>query len=136
MDLSKLQVGKDELIDVPVLFDDEGEPTDGFKVVGANSKRYQEVDRKWKLANVRRVALRRQITNASTEEGAAELVDAVVRREAAIVKACVVELYGFTQDGKPAELTEATLTAIFTARPRWREKVIAAIEADSGFMRA
>lgn len=133
MDLKILQENKDEVIDVPMLFDDDGKATDGFKVVGANSKTYQEVDRKWKLLNVKKVARRGRDIDASTETGAAELVDMMAKREAAIAKACIVSIYGFTSEGEPAKLSDETLEAIFSARPRWRTKVVAAIEADQLF---
>ncbi len=136
MELKELENAKQDLIDVPLLFDDNGEPTDGFKVVGANSQEYQDADRKWKLANVRKSARRGRGLEASTETGAAELVDLMSRRERAIASACIKEIYGFTSNGVLAELSEDTLSAIFTARPTWCSKVVAQIEDERVFIKA
>lgn len=137
MELKELQSAQADLIDVPVLFDADGEPTDGFKVVGMNSKQYQDADRQWNVKAYKKSARRggRGI-DASTDTGASELADTIEKRQAHIASACIVGIYGFTTDGKPAELNEKTLTDIFTARPTWRTKVLMAIEAEQVFTRA
>jgi hypothetical protein len=132
MELKDLEKKLDP-IDVPLMFDAEGNPTDGFKVVGANSEQYQEADRAWKLANVRKSARRGRGIEASTETGARELVDLIAKREAAICAACIVEIYGFTIDGQLAPLHDETLKAIFSRRPTWRAKVVAAVESEQVF---
>lgn len=133
MDLKELQNQGKELIDVPLLFDGDGRPASGFKVVGADSKQYQDADRAWKLANVRKSARRGRGIDGATETGAAELVDLIAKREMAVCVACIVEIYGFTNDGEPAPLSEETLKAIFTARPTWRSKVAVAVESEQVF---
>lgn len=135
MDLENLKKEQDP-IDVPLVFDDDGEPTDGFKVVGANSDQYQEVDRQWKLKNVKKAARRGRGIDAATETGASELVDQMAKRELSIACACIVEIYGFTSNGQSAALNEETLKAIFAKRPTWRTKVVAAIEAEQLFTKA
>jgi hypothetical protein len=123
-------------IDVPLLFDDEGVPTDGFKVIGADSDQYQAADRDWKLKNVKKVARMGRGIDSKTNEGATELLNQMAKREFAIAKACIVGIYGFTSEGKPATLNEETLTTIFKARPTWRVKVVAAIEAEQVFTKS
>lgn len=136
MELDKLNDTRAEIIDAPLLFDSEGQPASGFKVMGSNSPQYQEADRRWRLANVRKAARRGRGIEASTETGAAELVDLVAKRELAVCVACIVEIYGFTKDGEPAKLNEATLNEIFKARPTWRSKVAAIVESEDGFTQA
>lgn len=125
-----------ELIDVPLQFDQEGNPVDGLKVVGADSDEYQAADRVWKVKSVRKTARRGRLIEASTETGAAELIDQVAKRELAICIACTKAIYGFTVGGKPAELTEENLTEIFRRKPTWRFKVLTAIEAEQPFIKA
>lgn len=133
MDLKKLQE-KQELIDVPLVFGDDGEPTDGFKVVGANSQEYQDVDRELKQRNVQRNARRGRGIDAASKNGAEELVELIgPKREFSVCVACIKEIYGFTVDGVAAQLNEETLKQIFSARPMWRGRVVAAVEADQGF---
>lgn len=136
MDLQDEVSAQDEPIDLPLLFDKDGEPTDGFKIVGSNSKQYQDVDRAWKVKTVRKTARRGRGIEASTETGAGELVDQVEKREFEICCACVVSIYGFTIGGVPAELSPATLKAIFDKRPTWRAKTVNAIENDALFIKA
>lgn len=134
MEVKDLQA-EQELIDIPLVFDEDGEPTDGFKAVGSDSDEYQEADRRWKVKSVRKSAHRGHAIEAATETGAQELVSAVERREFAICAACIKEIYGFTKNGEPAPLNEATLKEIFERRPTWRTKVIREIEADRVFTR-
>lgn len=133
MDLSNLSAAKVELIDVPLVFDDEGEPTDGFKCVGSNSDEYQNAEREWQLTNLKKAARRGRGIDASTQNGAVELADALHRQELALTKACIKEIYGFTTNGQPASLNDETLNAIFKARPTWVGKTLAEIRMDRGF---
>src|SRR3989304_3788303 len=77
MDLKKLQDSKQEAIDVPLLFGEDGEPTDGFKVLGANSQEYQDADRALKQRNVQRNARRGRGIDALSKNGAEERVGEV-----------------------------------------------------------
>ena len=132
MDLKNVAVAAAvaEPVDVPMLFDAEtGEPTDGFKIVGPDSEQYQDADRKWRLRNVKRASVRGRPVDGKTDDGAAEILDATTSVQKAIVYSCVVGIYGFTNDGVPAELSKATLDAIFALRPSWLVKVYIAIEA-------
>lgn len=133
MDLKDESDVKDELIDFPLLFDKEGEPTDGFKIVGANSKQYQEFDRAWKVKQVQKTGRRGRGIDTKTENGAQEFVDVTDAREFGICCACIVGIYGFTDGGQPLTLSPATLKAIFDKRPTWRPKTVNAIENDSLF---
>jgi len=133
MELNVLPKGKEELIDVALVFDDEGEPEAGFKVVGANSEEYQAAERQWNLVNLKKSARRGRGIDASTNTGAEELADLLIKQERTLVYACVKEVYGFTNDGVEAPLNETTLDAIFAAKPVWRTKVLTEIRAERGF---
>lgn len=135
MDLKDL-ANKQEPIDVPLVFDDDGNAVDGVKVVSADSQEYQEADRAWKTANVKKVARRGPNFDMKTEEGAQAIVDTTEKREMAVAIACTVGIYGFTLEGKPAELNDETLRMLFTAKPTWRSKVVGVIERDRVFTRA
>lgn len=133
MELQDLETAKDDLIDVPLLFDEDGNPTHGFKVVGADSLEYQEAERKWKVNNVRKTARRGRGIDAASEPGAKELVALTEKRELVLCAACLKEVYGFTVGGQPAPANEETLRAIFSKRPTWRFKMLSAIEAEQVF---
>lgn len=133
---SEVSVPQEEPIDCPMLFDEEGEPTDGFKIVGADSPQYQAADRLWRISNVRKNARRGRGIEATTEIGATEFVNLLVKQQEAVAGACIVGIYGFTVDGVPAELSKATLKAIWAKRPTWLSKVVAAIENEALFTKA
>lgn len=120
---------------VDVIFSDDGEALSGFVVVGANSPQYQEATRKADVSSVRRSHLKGRPIDPKTEDGAATLVDAGMKREMAIACGCVVGMYGFTSAGAPVEPTPAILKDLFTKRPTWRKRVVAAVESDAGFTR-
>ena len=134
MDLDFLKQTKDELIDVPLLFDDEtGEPTDGFKVVGMNSDAYQDADRDFQKDQLRRSSRRGRGIDTSTATGADEMMKAMRKHELVLVKACIREVYGFASGGVPAVLSPELLDTIFAARPAWVPKVLAEIRMERGF---
>lgn len=133
MELKELQLEQD-LIDVPVIFDDEGKSTAGFKVRGADSIEYQQANRAHAVLGVKKTSRRGRTIDGKTDTGAAELVDLAKKRAISIANACIVELYGFTKDGEPAPLNEQTLKEIFDARPTWLAKVLAAIENEQLFI--
>lgn len=136
MDLKKLDQEVVGLIDIPLLFDEDGNPTDGFKAVSANSPEYQEAERSWRVTNVRRSARRGRPVDSATEQGAIEVVNSVDKREFVLIAACVKEIYGFTVDGQPAPVTHETLKMIFDKRPTWRLKTLVAIETEQPFTKA
>jgi hypothetical protein len=125
-----------EAVDFPLMFDKDGEPTHGFKIVGANSQQYQDFDRAWKVQQVKKTGRRGRGIDTKTDTGAAEFVDVTDAREFGICCACVVGIYGFTVGGVPAQPTPETLRALFEKRPTWRPKTVTAIENDSLFIKA
>src|SRR3990167_8497248 len=133
MDISRTKKATAEPIDVPVKFDEERNPIEGFKVLGANSEQYQDESRKWHTQAVRKSAQRGRGINAMAETGAQEIVDQVAKREFAIVLACMVEIYGLTIDGVPAQANEEDLKVLFREFPTWRPKIMIAIEAEQVF---
>ena len=133
MDLQELETIKEIPLDVPIKFDADGNATEGFKVVSSNSPQYQDAERAYKQANYRKAARRGRPIDARTDEGARELAAMVEEREIALACAVVVEMYGFTVGGAPAEVNGKNLKIIFTKRPSWRQKVLAASENDAVF---
>jgi len=133
MELSNLKANITDPIRVAVLYDVDGNPTDGFLVAGINSPQYQEADRQFRLRAIKRAAQRGRAIDTTTDDGAKELVAQIDRREVAISNACITELFGFTDKGQPLKPTPENLALIFAARPVWLTKVMAAIETENVF---
>lgn len=56
---------------VGIAFDDDGEPTAGFVVVGSDSKQYRDALERQRIAGIRRQAAKSPRINGKSEEGAA-----------------------------------------------------------------
>lgn len=132
-ELDELSESVEALTDVPVVFDEEGKPSIGFRVVGVNSKDYQTAARAFDVLSVKRVGNRGRPINMATDEGAKDVVVANEKRKVAIACACAKEVYGLTVGGQPAKADVETLTAIFKKRPSWLNKVVLAVETDDLF---
>ena len=136
MELAALQESAEAVIDVPLLHDVNGKATDGVKVVGVNSQKYQEAERAWRVTNLLKTAERGGAIDSTQKAGAEEIVANVNAHRLLIAKACVVEIYGFTINGEKMPLDEKHLDALFAARPSWVARVLNSIEAEDVFTEA
>ncbi len=136
IDLSQLDGTNEATFNVPVAFNPEtGDAIAGFMVVGRDSARYQDAKRQQDLTSVKKAVLRGgKPVDAKTDEGAGQFLNDGAAREQAIVSACVVSWYGFTNGGVPTPLTLEALSKVFKARPTWFRKVADAIETDANFL--
>ena len=133
-DINALNVSETTSFDVPVVFDDNGEPVAGFKCVGKDSKEYRATQRQQQIRAIKRSSVRaNKQPDAKTNEGAAFYLDTGEENTMELAVACVVGLYGFNRGDAPLELTPANVEALFEKRGSWRDKVQAAIEADANF---
>lgn len=120
-------------------FDDNGEPTLGFVIVGKDSKEYREAASQVRAAAIRRQTNRKTKIDRTTEEGALKLDEVLQENEHTLALAVVVGWFGFTQpDGNggqsPAEFSKERLDHMFKVKPTWREEVTKALEDSDGFL--
>lgn len=134
IDISIAGVSEDSTHDVPVSFNDDGEAIAGFKVVDANSKRYRDAKRAFDVQAVKAATVRRKAIDGKTDEGATALLNIGETQKLALIKACVVGLYGFGSGGKPVEPTDEVLTSIFARWPTLIDKVAEKINEASSFL--
>lgn len=120
--------------DVPVAFDEEGKAVAGFKINDANSKRFRDTKRAIDVAAVKKAGSRRKSIDGKTDEGAAQLLDIADAQKKALVKGCVVSIYGFSLGGKPAEASDEVLEKILTKYPSLIDKLAAKIDEGAGFL--
>ena len=55
---------------VGIAFDDDGEPTVGFVVVGKDSTQYREATQRLRIAGIKRGAVKSQRIDTKTDDGA------------------------------------------------------------------
>lgn len=120
---------------VPVLFDDDGEPTHGFIIVGKNSDEYRDEWAAIRAEGQKRAAKRKTAIDATTDEGAVQLIDLIDGNQQRLAKAVTVGWYGFTSAGAPAKFDKALAEAAFNKYPTWQERVSIAMENDVNFLK-
>ncbi|MDC8758580.1 hypothetical protein [Janthinobacterium fluminis] len=121
--------------DVPVIVDADGEPVAGLTIVGKNSEEYRVANNAVRAEGYKKSARRKTAIDASTDEGAEQLVQAIDGNQKRLALAVVTGWYGFTHDGAPAPMDKALLEAAFDKYPTWQEKVTLALENDANFLK-
>ena len=134
IDLDTLQSLDDATYKVDVAFDNDGNATAGFEIVGKDSTAYRDAAHRMRVTSIKRAAIKSQRIDTKTEQGA-ETLDALVQsNELELAVAATVGWYGFTDKGAPAAFTADAVRRAYTVRPTWREKVTAALENESNFL--
>ncbi|MFZ6773028.1 hypothetical protein ACO0LB_09980 [Undibacterium sp. SXout7W] len=122
--------------DVPFVFDEDGNPIAGVKIVSKNSNQYQEAQRAIEMLAVKRAVIKKQQIDVKTDEGAAQYVDIGKVNQIKLASAVVVSMYGFKAGGQDATPSPELLNKIFTSKPTWLTQVSLKLESDSGFLPA
>jgi len=120
---------------VAVAWDEEGEPTDGFIIVGKDSDEYQKTLGGQRQKAIRRQAVKRTRFDLKTEEGAEQLDATLRQNEYEIAAAVVVGWYGFTVNGQPAPFVKERVTQILAVKPSWKDRILAALEDEAAFLK-
>lgn len=120
---------------VDVMFDEDGNPTLGFVIVGKNSPEYQAESHAVRADGYKKSAVRKTAIDAKTDEGASKLVDAIDSNATRLALSVVTDWYGFTSNGAPVPFDKSLVLAAFKKFPTWEDKVNAALEVDANFLK-
>lgn len=121
---------------VDILFDDDGNATLGFVIVGKNSPEYQAENHAVRAEGYKKSAVRKTAIDAKTDEGSSKLVDMIDSNATRLALSAVVGWYGFTSAGAPVPFDKKLVLAAFKKYPTWEDKVNAALEVDANFLKA
>lgn len=121
--------------DVPFIFNSDGEPETGFKIVGKNSPEYQTAQNAARIEGIKKAGVRKAPLDTSTDTGAETYSRQLAGVESRLSVAVVVGWFGITKDGVDLPFDIDTVKAIFKKYPTWREKVGAALENDANFIK-
>ena len=121
--------------DVPVIFDADGEAVAGIRIVGKNSDEYRAAHHAMRAEGYKKSAKRKTAIDASTEEGADQLVRVIDDNQKRLALAVAVDWYGFTSNGAPVAFDKSLIATAFDKYPTWQEKVTAALENDGNFLK-
>ena len=121
--------------DVPGIFDADGEPVAGTRIVGKNSDEYRKENHALRAEGYKKSAKRKTAIDASTDEGADQLVHVIDDNQKRLALAVAVDWYGFTGNGTPVAFDKALIATAFDKYPTWQERVTAALENDAHFLK-
>lgn len=121
--------------DVPVIFDADGEPVAGIRIVGKNSDEYRKESHAVRAEGYKKAAKRKTAIDSSTDEGADQLVSLIDGNQKRLALAVAVDWYGFTSNGAPVAFDKGLIATAFDKYPTWQERVTAALENDANFLK-
>ena len=121
--------------DVPVIFDADGEAVAGIRIVGKNSDEYRKENHALRAEGYKKSSRRKTAIDASTDEGADQLVTVIDNNQKRLAAAVAVDWYGFTSNGTPVAFDKSLIAAAFDKYPTWQERVTAALENDANFLK-
>ena len=122
-------------VDVPVLFNQDGDAIAGIRIVGKNSPEYRTQHHANRAEGYQRSAKKSTAIDAATDEGADELVQVIDSNEKRIALAVAVEWWGFTSGGVEVPLDRAVLAVAYDKYPTWIDRVTAALGVDADFLK-
>lgn len=117
-----------------VIFDEEGNPTAGFIMVGKNSPQYINEQNAIRVENLQRSAARKKDIDATKAEGAQVIIDKVEGNELRTACSVITGWFGFGQGGQEAEFDKDVVKQILEAAPQWKDKVLADLQGEANFM--
>jgi hypothetical protein len=120
---------------VPVIFNEMGDPVSGFVIVGKNSDQYRQVQEDIRIENIKRAARRQVKVDTSTDEGAAVVVKTMDDNERRTALAITVGWFGMNKGGQPMIFDKAVVEKMYNKFPQWQERVLADLEKDANFMK-
>lgn len=136
-DLAQLDVQSEEVLHkVAVVSDIDGNDKCGFHIASKNSPEYQEASRQVRIDGLKRSAKRKSALDTSTDEGAGAVAKMIDANELALATSVVKGWFGFETNGVAAPFDKATVSKMFAKMPTWREKVVAALENETNFLKA
>jgi hypothetical protein len=120
---------------VAVGWDEEGEPQEGFIIVGKDSDEYQKTIAGQRQRAIRRQAVKRTRFDLKTEEGAEQLDATLRQNEFEVAAAVCVGWFGFTVNGQPAQFVKERVVQILAVKPSWKDRILAALEDEAAFLK-
>jgi hypothetical protein len=120
---------------VAVGWDEEGEPLEGFIIVGKDSDQYQKTLANQRQRAIRRQAVKRTRFDLKTEEGAEQLDSTLRQNEFEVAAAVCVGWFGFTVKGQPAPFSNERVVQILAVKPSWKDRILQGLEDEAAFLK-
>jgi hypothetical protein len=134
-DLEANDTTSETAIRVVAAVDADGNDVCGFFVVGKNSAAYQKESQRIRAVALRRASNRKSLSDTSTEAGSVALAKTIDDNELTLATAITVDWFGFARNKMPIAFDRSAASGLLAKYPTWREKIIAAVEADANFIK-
>lgn len=120
---------------VTVVSDIDGNDKCGFFIDSKNCAEYQAATRAIRIDGLKRSTKRKSQLDTSTDEGAGVIAKLIEANEVILATAVVKDWFGFETKGVPAIFDKATVSKMFTKYPTWKDKITAALENETNFLK-
>lgn len=136
-DIGQLDSMTEEVLHkVVVVSDIDGNDQCGFFITSKNSPEYQSASHKVRVDGLKRSSKRKSMLDTSTDEGAGAVARMIEANEITLACSVVKDWFGFKSNGAPVAFNAATVVKMFEKMPTWREKVSAALEIETNFLKS
>lgn len=135
-DLDQLETQEDAVLHkVVVVSDIDGNDKCGFFIDSKNCKEYQEASRQVRVDGLKRSAKRKSALDTTTDEGAGVVAKMIEANEMTLALSVVKGWFGFENKGQEAVFDKVLVGKMFAKFPTWKDKVTAALENESNFLK-
>ena len=135
-DLDQLDSTAEEVLHkVAVMSDIDGNDTCGFFISSKNSPKYQEATHQIRIDGLKRSSKRKSVLDTTTNEGAEVVAKMIEANEVILACSVVNGWFGFKTKGVDAVFDKAAVAKMFAKFPTWKDKVVAALENETNFLK-
>jgi hypothetical protein len=130
-----LTADNDVTYDIPFDFDGDGNTVAAITVVGKNSQRYKDADRKLTRVALKKSAVRGRPLDLKKDSDSDEFIEQRDTTNVELAVAATVGWFGLTNGGTEFPYSAANARLLYTNNIVVREKVLAAIENGANFLK-
>ncbi len=130
-----LSENTDVTYDIPFSYDADGKANAGITVVGKNSQQYKDADRALSRVALKKSAVRGRPLDLKKDSDSDEFLDQRESTNIALAVAVTVGWFGLTNGGAEFTFSKEAAKALYAKNSVVRDKVLAAVEDTSNFLK-
>lgn len=118
-----------------VVSDIDGNDKCGFFIDSKNCDEYQAAAHAIRIDGLKRSSKRKSVLDTTTDEGAGVIAKVIETNEVTLATSVVKDWFGFQTNGVAAVFDKSTVSKMFAKYPTWKDKVTAALENETNFLK-
>lgn len=130
-----LSENTDITYDIPFSYDADGKVDAGITIVGKNSQKYKDADRALSRAALKKSAVRGRPLDLKKDSDSDEFLDQRESTNIALAVAVTVGWFGLTNGGTEFPYSVGAARTLYEKNSVVRDKVLAAVEDASNFLK-